>query len=149
MIRDYKVTSAAVHDSQVLEELLDTENSSRDVWADSAYRSQEKVAALSETGFPAHLQRKGCRHRKLTEREKQGNITRSKIRSRVEHVFGVQTQRAGTLLLRSIGKMCAQAKIGLRNLAYNIDRYALLEGTLSSDHLTGQISPAGPPPTAR
>ena len=132
LIRDYEVTSASVHDSQVFEELLDPKNSSRDVWADSAYRSQEKVAALSEKGYRAHLQRKGCRHRPLTEREKRGNHRRSKIRSRVEHVFGVQTQRAGTLILRSIGRIRARAKIGLRNLAYNLDRYAMLKITSCS-----------------
>jgi len=104
----------------------------RDVWADSAYRSQEKLAALSEQGYRAHLQRKGCRHRRLTESEKRGNHRRSKIRSRVEHVFGVQTQRAGTLILRSIGRIRAEAKIGLRNLAYNPDRYAMLKITLRS-----------------
>jgi IS5 family transposase len=132
LIRDYEVTPASIHDSQVFEALLDPNNSRREVWADSAYRSQEKLAALSEGGFRAHLQRKGCRHRKLTEREKRGNHTRSKIRSRIEHVFGVQTQRAGTLILRSIGKIRARAKIGLRNLAYNLDRYAMLKITSCS-----------------
>jgi len=32
LIRDYEVTSASVHDSQVFETLLDEDNSSRDVW---------------------------------------------------------------------------------------------------------------------
>lgn len=132
LIRDYEVTPASVHDSQVFEALLDPTNSSRDVWADSAYRSQEKVAILSEKGYRAHLQRKGCRYRPLTERERRGNHTRSKIRSRVEHVFGIQAQRAGTLILRSIGRIRAEAKIGLRNLAYNLDRYALLKRTVRS-----------------
>lgn len=131
-IRDYEVTPASVHDSEVFEALLDPTNSSRAVWADSAYRSQQKVVSLSEKGYRPHLQRKGCRHRPLTEREKRGNRTRSKIRSRVEHVFGVQTQRAGTLLLRSIGRIRAEAKIGLRNLAYNLDRYALLKSAVRS-----------------
>jgi IS5 family transposase len=132
LIRDYEVTSASVHDSEVFETLLDPTNSSRDVWADSAYRSREKVAVLSEKGYRTHLQRKGCRYRPLTERERRGNHTRSKIRSRVEHVFGIQAQRAGTLILRSIGRIRAEAKIGLRNLAYNLDRYALLKSTLRS-----------------
>ena len=34
LIRDYEVTSASVHDSQVFEALLDSKNSSRDVWAE-------------------------------------------------------------------------------------------------------------------
>ena len=37
LIRKYKVTDAAVHDSRVFEELLDETNTSRDVYADSAY----------------------------------------------------------------------------------------------------------------
>ena len=48
LIRDYEVTPASVHDSQVFEVLLDEDNSSRDVWADSAYRSEEKLEALEK-----------------------------------------------------------------------------------------------------
>jgi hypothetical protein len=33
---------------------------------------------------------------------------------------------AGNLIVRTIGIIRARAKIGLRNLAYNINRYALL-----------------------
>ena len=125
-VRKYDVTDAAVHDSNVFGNLLDTKNSSRDVWADSAYRSQEKLDELDKRGFREHIQRKGCRNKKLPQRELKGNHTRSKVRSRVEHIFGVQTQRAGSLILRTIGVARAKAKIGLRNLAYNIDRYATL-----------------------
>jgi IS5 family transposase len=126
LVRDYEVTPASTHDSQVFEELLDDTNTSRDVWADSAYRSQETLDKLGQNGFREHLQRKGSRNKKLTEREKRGNYTRSKIRSRVEHIFGVQSQRAGCLIMRAIGMTRAVAKIGLRNLAYNIDRFSLL-----------------------
>jgi IS5 family transposase len=128
LIRDYEVTPASVHDSQVFETLLDEGNSSRDVWADSAYRSEEKLEALGKGRFREHLQRKGCKHKKLTEWEKKGNRTRSRIRSRVEHVFGVQAMRAGGLILRTIGLIRAKAKIGLRNLAYNLDRFCVLQG---------------------
>jgi len=129
LIRDYEVTPASVHDSQVFEELLDEDNSSRDVWADSAYRSEEKLEELKKRNYREHLQRKGCRHKKLTQREDQGNRTRSRIRSRVEHVFGVQAKRAGDLIVRAIGLVRVKAKVGLRNLAYNLDRYCVLVGT--------------------
>ncbi len=128
-IRDYDVTDASVHDSNVFEDLLDEKNSSRDVYADSAYRSTDTLENLETLGFREHIQRKGSRNRKLTENEKRGNHTRSKVRSRVEHIFGVQTQRAGNLLLRTIGEIRANAKIGLRNLTYNIDRYCTLSMT--------------------
>ncbi len=129
LIRSYEVTPASVHDSQIFETLLDEDNSSRDVWTDSAYRSEEKLNELKERRFREHLQRKGCRHQQLTDREKQGNRTRSRIRSRVEHVFGVQAKRAGKLIMRVIGLMRVKAKVGLRNLAYNMDRFRVLLGT--------------------
>jgi transposase, IS5 family len=121
-IRDYVVTDAAVHDSRVFGELLEESNTSRDVWADSAYRSEDTLADLATRGYREHLQRKGCKHRTLTTWEKQGNRTRSKIRCRIEHVFGIQAQIAGNLILRTIGKARAEVKIGLRNLAYNMHR---------------------------
>ena len=125
LIRGYAVTDAAYHDSNVFETII-SDNTSKDIWADSAYRSEERLDRLKEDGFREHIQRKGCRNRKLTESEQRGNRTRSKIRSRVEHVFGVQTQKAGNLILRTIGIVRARAKIGLRNLAYNIDRMGTL-----------------------
>ena len=128
-IRGYAVTDASVHDSQVFEELLDENNSSRDVYADSAYRSGESIERLAERGFREHLQRKGCKNRKLTKWEQQGNRTRARKRSRIEHVFGVQAMMAGNLILRCIGIIRAKIKIGLRNLAYNINRYGMLATT--------------------
>ena len=126
LIRDYAVTDAATHDSQVFDELLDDGNTSRDVFADTAYWSTDKLKMLSQRGFRERLQRKGCRHKKLTEREKRGNHTRSTIRCRIEHVFGMQAMMAGDLILRTIGIIRARAKIGLRNLAYNMFRYKTL-----------------------
>jgi len=126
LIRDYAVTDASVHDSQVFGELLCEDNRSKDVYADSAYRSEESLEMLREQGYREHLQRKGCRHRKLTNWEKRGNHTRPKIRSRIEHVFVVQAMIAGDLLLRTIGIARAWVKIGLRNLAYNMYRFQSL-----------------------
>ncbi len=122
LIRDYVVTDASVHDSQMFGCLLDETNTSRGVWADAAYRSNENLAELESRGYRGHLQRKGCRHRMLTEWEKQGNRTRSRIRCRIEHVFGIQAQLAGNLIIRTVGRIRAEVKIGLRNLAYNIHR---------------------------
>ena len=126
LIRKFYVTSAEVHDSQVMEELLDNNNSSRALWADSAYRSEDRLLWLREHGYREHIQRKGTRNHPLSSWERQGNRTRSRIRSRVEHVFGVMTQRAGHLLLRGVGLARAGTRIALRNLAYNLDRYGTL-----------------------
>ena len=117
LIRDYEVTSAEVHDSQVFFELL-SDNSARDAWADSAYRSNENEIMLA-----AHT--KGKRNHPLNERAKEANHKRSKIRARVEHVFGSMENEMGGMFIRVIGLARAKTKIGLMNLAYNIRRCAL------------------------
>lgn len=129
-IREYEVTDASVHDSNIFEELLDPTNTSADVYADSAYRSRKSLQLLREYNYREHLQRKGCRSHKLSDREKQGNNTRSRVRSRVEHIFGVMAQKTKRTVLRGIGYLRIKGKIGLRNLAFNIDRY----GTLCPSH---------------
>ena len=127
LIRGFEVTNASVHDSNVFVGLLDKKNSSMDVGADSAYRSSSSLKYLEENGYREHIQRKGNRGKKLTQREIRGNHTRSRIRSRVEHIFGVQAMRMGNCILRGVGIFRAQCKIALRNLAYNLSRYSLLQ----------------------
>ena len=129
LIRKYDVTDAAVHDSNVFESLLDEDNTSRDVYADSAYRSNETIEKLTADKWRPRIQRKGVRGKKLTSWEAKGNRTRSKTRSRIEHVFGVMAMRAGSLIIRTIGAVRARAKIGLRNLAFNLDRFAMLSSS--------------------
>ena len=126
LIRAWAVTDAARHDSQVVEELIDPNNSSADFWADSAYRAAEIFELLEKWGLREHVQRKGYRGHPLSDWERLGNRTRAKVRALVEHVFGAQVMRATTLVVRTIGMTRARAKIGLRNLAYNIERFGML-----------------------
>ena len=88
LVRRYHVSDAAEHDSQVLDDILDGDNTALGVWADSAYRSAEIEAVLKEKGLRSI---EGRRNKPLSEREKQGNKTRSSVRVRVEHVFGAQS----------------------------------------------------------
>ena len=127
LVRRYHVSDAAVHDSQVLDEILDRDNTASGVWADSAYRSAEIEAALEEKGLKSRIHRKGRRGKPLSEREKRGNKTRSSVRVRVEHIFGAQSNDMGGTLVRSIGLVRATTRIGLKNLAYNMRRLVQLE----------------------
>ena len=63
IIRNYKVTDASVHDGNVFEERLYENNTSKDVYADSTYRSGEKEASLKKGRLRAHLQRKDTMYR--------------------------------------------------------------------------------------
>lgn len=126
LVRRYTVTNAARHDSQELDAVLDEDNTACDVWADSAYRSAEAEERLAKRGFRSRIHRKGNRARDLSEREKRANKTRSKVRARVEHVFGDQKNAMGGKLVRTIGIVRARVKIGIRNLTYNMKRFVWL-----------------------
>ena len=127
LIRRYEVTDAAVHDSQPLDALLIKGNTSRDVFADSAYRSAETEAKLKDDGFRSRIHRRASRNHPLSDAQTRANRAKSRIRARIEHVFGAQQSSVGGRMVRTIGIVRARAKIGLQNLAYNIRRLVTLD----------------------
>src|SRR5882724_5065431 len=127
LIRKWDATDAAVHDSQKLDDVLDLSNTGKEVWADSAYRSVQIEVGLKEKGLQSRIHRRAARNRPLSERQKSANTTRSKVRARVEHVFGHQQGSMGGKIARTIGIARARFKIGMMNLGYNIRRLVQLE----------------------
>jgi IS5 family transposase len=127
LIRKWDVTNAAVHDSQKLDDVLDLSNTGKEVWADSAYRSLASEARLQEKGLQSRIHRRAARNRPLSERQASANTTRSRVRARVEHVFGHQQSSMGGKIVRTIGIARARFKIGMMNLGYNIRRLVQLE----------------------
>ncbi len=125
----YTVTNAAVHDSQAIDDLLDKEadahGDKRPVYADSAYRSKEREAELAEQNITSHICEKGSRGHPLDEAQKAANHAKSKVRSRVEHIFGAQAQMGGHWV-RTIGLLRAKIKIWMMNLVYNMVRLVQL-----------------------
>jgi transposase, IS5 family len=132
LIRNYEVTAASVHDSEVFEEILDQKNRKK-IWADSAYRSGEKSKALKRRGYDNQTHYKSKRNHPLTKFQEKLNKIRSKTRVRVEHVFGHMEVAMGGNWLRVVGKVRARMKIGMRNLAYNMHRFAYLMGRMRPD----------------
>ncbi len=127
LVRRYAVSSASVHDSQKLEDVLDPDNTASSVWADSAYRSKETEEMLAERAMKSHIHQRGSRNKPLTPRQEEANKARSKVRARVEHVFGTQHTSMGGKFVRTIGIVRATVKIGMQNLAYNMRRLVVLE----------------------
>ena len=129
LVQSYAVTDAAVHDSQVFDELLDhtidDQGDKRPVYADSAYRSKEQEESLAKAMIASQIIEKGARNHPLTDAQKASNKSKSKTRVRVEHVFATQAQMGGHIV-RTIGLVRAKIKIGLMNLAYNMKRLGQL-----------------------
>lgn len=131
LVRKYVVTDASVHDSQTLNELLDSGNTSRSVWADSAYRSEAAAASPKAQGYRSRIHRNDVRGKALPPKEKLGNRTRSKTRCRVVHVFAWMAQWGGKAV-RCIGLARAEVRVGLMNLLYNMRRFCTLNRLTAS-----------------
>jgi transposase, IS5 family len=127
LIRQYDVTDASVHDSQKFDGLLNQANTSSDVYADSAYRSAETEAKLSLRGLRSRIHQRANRNHPLSQAQENANRQKSRVRARIEHVFGAQQNSPGGRIVRTIGIARAKAKIGLQNLAYNMRRLVTLE----------------------
>jgi IS5 family transposase len=129
LVQSYQVTDAAVHDSRVFGVLLDQaedeDGKKRALYADSAYRSLEKEEKLAADNIPSQICEKGSRNHPLTDEQKASNKIKSKVRARVEPVFGAQAQMGGHVV-RTIGLLRAQVKIGMMNLVYNMVRLGQL-----------------------
>jgi len=126
LIRKYKRTSAETHDSQPFPDLLDKKNNSKSVWADNAYSSVDTEDMLKQKHFRSNINRKGYRNKSLSEFQIKLNHKKSKIRCRVEHVFGYIENSMKSGLIRCIGANRADGIIGLINLVYNMNRYVQL-----------------------
>ena len=120
LITKYEVTDASVHDSQVLEKILDEADADKPLYADSAYADQDKIIESSQVESRIH--EKGYRKNPLTEAQKATNREKSKVRARVEHIFGFIENSMSGSFIRSIGETRAKAIIGLMNLTYNMFR---------------------------
>lgn len=123
LIDKYKVTSASVHDSQALDELLTDGDKGQNLYADSAYTGGEQEKTINKYEVKNKVHEKGYRDKPLTNEQKASNREKSKVRARVEHVFGFMEQSMNGLFLRSIGIARAVGIIGLINLTYNLFRY--------------------------
>lgn len=121
LIVDYTVTDASVHDSKEISKLV--KSGDKKVWADSGYAGKEGE-------LPADVEKiiceKGYRNRPLTENQKKSNRKKSKIRCRIEHIFGFMTTSLHGLTLRCIGKVRADFNIGITNLIYNMCRVDIM-----------------------
>jgi IS5 family transposase len=129
-VRGYGVTDAAVHDSKPYLDVMPEEPTYTDqeAFADSAYVGEKIDAELKKRGYVAFICEKGYRNKPLSEEQKAMNKMKSRVRCRVEHIFGAQKMRMGNEILRSIGFARARFWIGMRNLMYNMSRFVSLGG---------------------
>jgi IS5 family transposase len=127
LIEEYVVTDASVHDSQPVEELLTEKDKNLPLYADSAYTGEEQEKIYKNKEVINNVHEKGYRNKPLTESQIASNREKSRVRVRVEHVFGFVENSMHGSIVRTIGITRAKAKIGMMNLTYNICRCTQLK----------------------
>ncbi len=128
LITGYRATAANIHDSEVIEELLDKkEDGGQPVYADSAYRSQAIEEVCRKKNIESRIHEKGYRNHPLTKRQVQRNKKKSKTRVRVEHIFGFITNSMNGMFLHYRNFERNQSAIGLMNITYNLFRLVQLK----------------------
>lgn len=120
-IRGWNITSAAAYDGAQLRNVLNRSNTGSTVWADTAYRSKKNEAWLEKNGYVSDIHHKKPKGRPMSEAMSRANGRRSKIRAHVEHPFA-RLKGPMNLFVRTIGLARARVKIGMANLAYNMQR---------------------------
>jgi IS5 family transposase len=119
LIETYEAIPADIHDSAKIIALSDAERDGS-IHADSAYCGREEE--LLKRKIEPHFNRRAYRNLPLTAADKTLNKKLSKVRARVEHVFGFQANSMGGGRLRTLDWERGCFQIGMGNLVYNLFR---------------------------
>lgn len=129
IITKYTVTDASVHDSKATENLLDiSKDKGQDLHADSAYTGAEQEKVIANNEMNNKVCEKGYRNRPLTKEQRASNTEKSRIRSRVEHIFGFMENSMNGMYIYNIGIKRIKSVVDLMNLTYNMFRKIQLVG---------------------
>jgi IS5 family transposase len=125
LITDFAVTDAAVHDSQALEGLL--EEGDPVTYVDSAYTGAPCENVFKDKNVKARPIEHAYKNKPLNGNQKRYNHARSKIRVRVEHVFGTMRMCMRAAWNRCVGFGRNESAVGMTNLVYNMVRFEQIQ----------------------
>ena len=128
MIIGGHITSANVSDMNQLEAVVDESNipEGATVMGDKGYSSEQNRQLLEVKGYEDGIMIKGSRSKSLSEEEKEINKTISKIRYKIEHVFGTLKRIYGWFRMRYLGLKKSQMEFFLNAMAFNLKKATVL-----------------------
>lgn len=126
LIESSVVTTASVHDSQALAELLSEEDAGCQIYADKGYAGMGCRTAVVNVNAQSRILHKAYRNKPITPEQKSENRSWSKLRARVEHIFGYQKTAMRFTRLKTVGFARAEFTIQMNNLVYNLRRMRTL-----------------------
>ena len=111
--------------------MLTENDKGQPLYADSAYTGEKQENIYKNKKVINMVHEKGYKGKPLTDEQKADNREKSRVRVRVEHVFGFVENSMNGSIVRTIGIARAKAKIGMMNLTYNISRCVQLKINVS------------------
>ncbi len=125
LIRSVITTPANVNDTTAADDLIRGDEPV--IWADAAYHTHAREAALKARGVKPRLMRRPNKHHpKLPPRLKRYNNLIARRRAAVETTFATWKRRMGLTAIRYIGLAKASAQVLLVAMAFNLRRWVTL-----------------------
>lgn len=125
LIRSVITTPANVNDTVPADALI--RGDEKAVWADAAYHTHAREAALKARGVKARLSRRPNKnHPELPRRLKRYNNLIARRRAAVETTFATWKRRMGLTAIRYVGLVKAAGQVRLVAMAFNLRRWAVL-----------------------
>ena len=124
LVRSLRVTPANVNDTVEADALIRGDEAS--VWADAAYHTHAREAALRALGMKPRLARRANKHHPLGRHARRLNRLIARRRAAVETTFATWKNRMGLTAIRYIGLAKARGQVTLTAFAFNLRRWAAL-----------------------
>lgn len=124
LIRALSVTPGSVHDGTQIDALISPDTAA--VYADKAYESQARRAALRGQGIAPRILHRARTNHPLTLRQRTENRRWSAVRTPVERVFADWKQRRGLRRARYVGLVRNTLHAWLLATAHNLRRWTVL-----------------------
>ncbi|MCF6345462.1 MAG: IS5 family transposase [Thiomicrorhabdus sp.] len=119
-IKTQQLTTGSLHDSNVFTQLMTGQE--KEVYADSAYKSQEHDQFLNEKRIKSCVLNRAYRNKPMTEDQKLQNRFSSQVRYIVERTFGSLKLHHGLGQARYLGLARNQARLTLVCIAHNLKK---------------------------
>ena len=124
MIRSVITTPANINDTTPADELILGDEKA--VWADAAYHTHARQAALKAGGVKPRLMRRANKHHPLSPRLKRYNLLISRRRAAVETTFATLKNRMKLTTIRYVGLAKARAQMLIAAMAFNMRRWTCI-----------------------
>lgn len=122
LIRAAVLSTASAYEGEVFTRIAPADTAA--IYADKAYDTKANHAWLQARGIQSGIAKKGAHHIQLTEKDREDNRRKGRVRSHIERVFAHLKKWQHYRRVRYLGLAKNQLELTLKAVAYNLKRLA-------------------------